>query len=348
MPKATKAKRTRKDITSSTETTKDDANRKYAAKSGVSPAKLSESEQRLLTAPKFLWYKPNSWKYRPPVPQYKPLPKARELLWSVLQQLWMNKNLFGGIIIIYGVLDIILVRGLSYSTNLTSFKNTIDHNFTGTEGKVATTALTFGYLLSGSGSSQAAQSSVYQSLLLLIASLALIWALRQVTTGRTVRVRDSFYQGMYPLVPFSLLFILLGVQLLPLAIAGGMYSAVLTGGIAVDIWEKAFWLLLFIGLSLWSLRMITATVFALYIVTLPDMTPLRAYRSAKQLVYGRRLLIWRKFIFLPVVMVLLAAVVGLPLVFFAAPLAIWIFFILGIVAVPIVHGYLYNLYRDML
>jgi len=60
------------------------------------------------------------------------------------------------------------------------------------------------------------------------------------------------------------------------------------------------------------------------------------------------LLIWRKFIFLPVVMVLLAAVVGLPLVFFAAPLAIWIFFILGIVAVPIVHGYLYNLYRDML
>jgi hypothetical protein len=141
---------------------------------------------------------------------------------------------------------------------------------------------------------------------------------------------------------------LLGLQLVPLAIGGGLYSAVIGNGIAVHLWEKAFWLLLFIGLGFWSLRMITASIFAIYVITLPDMTPLRAYRSAKQLVYGRRLLLWRKLIFLPVVLLVLAAAIELPLIFFLTPVAVWIFFGLSMVALPVVHGYLYNLYRAML
>lgn len=94
--------------------------------------------------------------------------------------------------------------------------------------------------------------------------------------------------------------------------------------------------------------MITASVFALYIATLPDMTPLRAYRSARQLVYGRRLLIWRKFLFLPAALLVLAAVIEVPFILFITPLAVWTFFIVGVVALPVVHGYLYSLYREML
>ncbi|MEJ0072923.1 MAG: hypothetical protein WDN27_02440 [Candidatus Saccharibacteria bacterium] len=185
-------------------------------------------------------------------------------------------------------------------------------------------------------------------MLLVVCSLAFIWALRQALAKHPVRIRDSFYRGMYPLVPFFLALLLLGMQLLPLVIGGGLYSAVVSGGIAIHWYEKALFILIFVGLGLWSLRMITASIFALYIVALPDMTPLRAYRSARKLVYGRRLLIWRKLIFLPIVLLLLAIIIELPLILFLTPVAEWVFFALSMLTLPIVHGYLYNLYREML
>ncbi len=310
--------------------------------------KHADSGQRLLQTPKRTWYKPLTWRNRPPAPNYKPLPKARKLFWVVLRQLWVNRLPFGGITLIYGLLNILLVRGLSGSANLVALKSTLDSVFSGAGGKLASSAMSFGYLLLNSGSSNTASSGIYQSILLVVCSLAFIWALRQVLAGHGIRIRDSFYQGMYPLLPFLLVFLLIGVQLLPVGIGGALYSTVVSGGIAVDAWEKAVVFALFLGVALWSLRMITATIFALYIVTLADMTPLRAYRSARQLVYGRRLAIWRKLIFLPVALLILAALFEVPLIMFLTPLAVWMLFIISMLTLPIVHSYLYGLYREML
>lgn len=310
--------------------------------------KRSKSGKRLLTAPRRIWYRPLTWQYGPPKPQYKPMPKARILFWTVLGQLKKNWKLFGGIVLIYGILNIILVRGLAGSSDLTNLKSALDSGLQGFDGKLVSTATTFTYLVASSGNGSTDTSSVYQTMLFILCSLAFIWAFRQVMAARTVRVRDSFYHGMYPLVPFLLLFLLLGVQLIPMAIGAGLYSMVTSGGIAVHLWEKAFFLALLVASVLWSLRMATATIFGIYIVALPDMTPIRAYRSARQLVYKRRLIIWRKLLFLTVAMLLLAAAIELPLIAFLTPLAVWTFFIINMLALPIVHGYLYNLYREML
>ena len=94
--------------------------------------------------------------------------------------------------------------------------------------------------------------------------------------------------------------------------------------------------------------MITASVFALYIVTLPDMSPFRALRSAKELVRGRRLMIWRKLILLPFVLFLGTTVVVLPFLLFLTPLTVWIFFILSTAWFAVIHSYLYTLYRELL
>ena len=163
-----------------------------------------------------------------------------------------------------------------------------------------------------------------------------------------MRVRDAFYLGMYPLVPFLLLFALASVQLVPLVVSGTLYSYVIAGHIAVHAWEIMLWVVLCLGLALWSLRMVTATVFALYIVTLPDMTPVLAWRSARQLVDRRRLYIWRKLLFLPVAMLVCAAVIEIPIILYLAPVAPWMLFALTTLALPVLHGYLYNLYREML
>lgn len=303
---------------------------------------------RVLPRPTQIWYRPLTWRHRPARPAYKPLPKARKLLLAVFKQLWQYRLLFGGIAAIYGVLNLLLVRGLAGSSDLVTLKTSLDGLLSGVGGKLTSSFASFVYLLTTSGSGNTASSGVYQSILLIICSLAYVWALRQALAKHTVRIRESFYGGMYPLVPYILLLLLIGVQLLPLIIGGALFSTVVSGGIAVHLWEKGLWLLLFIGLGLWSLRMITASVFALYIVTLPEMTPFRALRSAKQLVYSRRLLIWRKLLFLPVALFVLAAIIELPFILILTPVAPWIFFILSTVALAVVHGYLYNLYREML
>lgn len=303
---------------------------------------------RILQAPSRYWYNPLTWRHRPPVPRYKPLPKARKLFWVVLKQLWANRILFGGIIVIYGILNLVLVKSLSGSSNLVSMKSALDGIFHGVGGKLFGSTISFTYLLATSGSGNTTTSGIYQAILLLACSLAFIWALRQIIAKRKVRIRDSFYLGMYPVVPFILVFLVICIQLIPLAVGGAAYIAVLNNNIVVGLWEKLLALLIFILLGLWSLRMLTASLFALYIVTLPDMVPLQAYRSARQLVYGRRLLIWRKLIFLPLILLLLSIAIEIPLIYFLTPIASWAFFIISMLTLPIVHGYFYNLYREML
>ena len=305
--------------------------------------------KRLLQQPQRLWYKPLTWRYRPPVPKYKPLPKARVLFWRVLKQLWASKWLFLGIIAVYGVLDLILVRGLSGgASNLSQVKASLDGVLHGVMGKLFTSFVSLSYLVASSGASTSATAAVYEAILLVLCSLAYIWALRQTLAGHKVRVRDSFYQGMYPLVTLLLVFALLSLQLLPLAAAGGLFTLNQIGGFTVHWYEWVIYIAVELALAFWSFRMVTATVFALYIVTLPGMTPLRAYRNARRLVYGRRLLLWRKLIFLPTIIILLTLLIEVPMILWLTPLASWTFFIITMVALPIVHGYLYNLYREML
>lgn len=313
--------------------------------------KTAANGKRLLQQPQRLWYKPLSWRYRPPIPKYKPLPKARVLFWHVLRQFWRNWRVFGGIALVYGILNLVLVRGMSGASDLSNFKSSLDSVLHGNADNLLESLATFGYLVGTSGSTGSSpdQSGAYQTVLLVVCSLAYIWALRKTLTGNEVRqIRNSFYQGMYPLVPFMLLFLLGCVQLIPMAVGTWLLSFVTSGGIVVTIWERLLFVSIWAVLSLWSLRMITALVVALYVVTLPDMNPMRAYRSARQLVYRRRLLVWRKLIFLPFVLLILAAAIEIPLIMFLTPVAEWAFFVISALFLPLVHGYLYNLYREML
>jgi hypothetical protein len=265
-----------------------------------------------------------------------------------LQQLWRHRLLFGGISLIYGLLNLLLVRGLASTSDVGSFKDLVSSVFHGALGQVETAVTSFLYLVSTSGGGGTPTSGTYQTVLLVVVSLAFIWALRQTAAGNRPRIRDSFYLGMYPLVPFLLVLLTIGVQLIPLAIGSFLYSTLVTNGIVIDGGEKLLAGVLCAIPVLWSLRMITASAFALYIVTLPEMTPMKALRSARELVYKRRLLLWRKFILLPVVLLVVAIIIEIPLIVWLTPLAEWAFFVYSMLALAFVHGYMYNLYREML
>jgi hypothetical protein len=189
---------------------------------------------------------------------------------------------------------------------------------------------------------------MYQIMLILLLSLVFIWTLRQVYAGQAVQLKDSFYRSMTPLVQFMLVVLVVLAQLLPLSIGLLIYSTAAANGLAVTILEQLLLGLLALILSAVSLYMLSSSFFALYIVTLPDMTPLAALRSARQLVRGRRLPVLLRILFLPFVMIVAAAAIIMPLILFVTPLAALVFYAITLLIWPLVHSYMYTLYRSML
>lgn len=276
------------------------------------------------------------------------LPNVWRLSRQAAAALWNHKKLFIGLTIIYGLLNLVLVQGLASNTDVSGLKNEFNQVFKGNLGQVATSLSIFATLVGSAGNGSSDTAGAYQLFLVLLASLAIIWALRQTQAGAVIRVRDAYYKGIYPLVPFILVLLVIGLQLLPLIIGTGLYSLVITNGIATVAAEKICWALLAILLALLSFYMISSSLFALYIVTLPDMTPMKALRSARELVRFRRWTVLRKVLFLPVALLVAAAIIMVPIIIFLTPVAQWVFFILTMLALVAVHSYMYSLYRELL
>lgn len=264
---------------------------------------------------------------------------------KLLQQHW---RLFLVITIIYGVLSIILVRGIGGGLDLSSLKESLKNGVEGQYSQLATGTILFSYLIGSSGSSANPDAGTYQTLLVVLMSLVVIWALRQVLAGQAIKARDAFYKGTYPLVQFILILLVISVQLLPLLIGAWIYAAVIGNGLASSGPEKLLWLVIFFALAVASFYMVSSSIFAAYIVTLPDMTPLKALRSARALVRNRRWAVIRKVLFLPVAVFVIGAVIMIPLILVVTPAAEWIFFALSMCSLVIVHSYMYNLYRELL
>lgn len=275
------------------------------------------------------------------------LPNVWNLTRIAADTLWQYKKLFAGITLIYALLNLVFVQSSVGSTDLSSVRDALNQTGHGHLGGLTAGLGAFAVLLSG-GSSSNTGASAYQLILLVIASLAVIWTLRQLLAGFEVRVKDAYYQGMYPFVPFVLVLSVIGLQLTPLLVGSAVYQIVVGNGIAVNLVERLFWALLYFALAVLSLYMISSSVFALYIVTLQDMTPVKALRSARDLVRGRRWTVLRKVLYLPLFLLVAAGVILLPVILWLTPLAQWIFFLLTMFALVAAHAYLYTLYRELL
>lgn len=257
-------------------------------------------------------------------------------------------KLFLGITVIYVVLSVVLVKGFSTTSNLADVKTAIGDIF-GSDITVITKASTlFSVLMSTAGTSSGDVASIYQSILLVLMSLIYVWALRMTAAGHSWRVKDAFYKSTYPLVPFILVIAVGMLQMIPAAIGGFLANVAYVGGIAVTPIEEVLWALLVFLFFLWSLYMLVSTVMALYIVTLPDMGPLQALRTARNLVMFRRWTILRKFIFMPVLLIIGMVVIMTPTLLFLTPVAEWIYLVLTVSSLGLVHSYFYNLYRELL
>lgn len=315
------------------------------AKSQNQKTKSDASSSRKLATPKY-----RSFRISKRIKQTKPaLTGGFRLFYRSLLTLKNGWKLLGGIALIYLLVSLLLVRGLSVTIGAGEIKDALQQLFGG-GGQVAASVTVFGLLLGSAGASASDAASVYQTVFLIVFSLAFIWALRQYLSEKTqkIRIRDAFYRGMYPLVPVVLVLLVIGLQLVPLYVSGFLYSAVFGTGLAVTVLEQVLWAILLFLLALLSLYLVSSSIIALYIATLPNVTPMQALRSSRDLVRHRRWIIMRKVFFLPVAMITLAGIIVVPLIMLSPTLAEWVFLGLSALALPIVHTYLYSLYRELL
>jgi hypothetical protein len=263
-----------------------------------------------------------------------PLPGSFKLAW---QSLVFIKNFWkslGGIVLVYAILNIIFGSGL-----LSSASSSISSS-----NKFSDALTSYGTLISGGSSNQTA---TMQSVLLVIESLVIIWALRHLFSGEQIKVKNAYYHSMSPLIPFVLVVFMIILQLLPFTIGSALLAVVLSTTYGSSVIGAVF-TILFVLLAAWSIYMVSSSVFAMYIVTLPNMHPLQSLRSAKNLVHYRRWALIRKLLFLPFFIIIFMGVFIVPLILWVNFLVVPLFFTLAMLAVLFFHIYLYGLYKGLL
>ncbi len=269
------------------------------------------------------------------------------LLRLALSHLWLHKQLFAGIVGIYLVVNLLLVRGFAFTADLGTAKDAIAELTSGSVGQLVGSFAVLGILVD-SASPAGEAANVYQTFLVILFSLIMIWALRQTFANVTISLRDAMYKSTYPLIQFLIVLFVVGLQMLPFIAASFIYGATIGSGLASSLAEIIAWSFLSFLLILWSIYMVTSSLFALYIVTLPDMTPLRALRSAKGLVQFRRWTVMRKVLFIPFACIAIIGLVMIPVIYIVTPAAEVIFLILSASVIACVHSYVYVLYRELL
>lgn len=278
----------------------------------------------------------------------KPIPNVFRLtgqVFSIFKKFWRP---LAGIVLVYLILNVVFASGIgSLSTAVGNIKDDLNSNSNHAHPLVSGIS-GFLSLISTSGVSGSPTGSALQTMLIILESLVIIWALRQLLAGNSIRVKQAYYSAMTPLVPFLVVGFFIILQLLPALVGAVAFSAVASSLSSVStVWTWAFGAI-FVILAAWSVYMLSATVFAMYIVTLPGTYPRAAIRSAAQLVRYRRWSILLRVLFLPVVLLVILGVIIIPLILFATFLVVPVFYVLSMLAILFVHAYLYNLYRGLL
>ncbi|MDB5182743.1 MAG: hypothetical protein JWO47_527 [Candidatus Saccharibacteria bacterium] len=279
----------------------------------------------------------------------KTLPTAWVVLGRSVRHLYRHKKLFLGILLVYAILYVIFIKGFSANFKLGDLRANLNSTFKGKQNSFSSGVALFGLLLGTAGTTSSETGGVYQMLLITLTSLALIWALRN-TFGKYPKagIKESFYKSTGQLVPFLGVALLMIVQLLPALIVASLYSSVQTNGLLVGYFQRGVGIAILLAGLAWTLYMLSSTMFALYIVTLPNAKPWESLRAAKDLVRFRRVLVMRKVLFLPVALLVAAAVVLLPLIIYIPIAAEVIFLVFTILILGVVHSYLYTLYRSLI
>jgi hypothetical protein len=285
---------------------------------------------------------------RKPIKRQVTLPSSMNLLRFSFAFLWRHKRLFA----IFTVVYVAAQYGLSFL-----FAQSIDVREARAQisellgGELPAYSVAYGlsnFIASTVQSRSSEAIGVYQNMITLFGTLGVLWTLRQLFADKIVRFRDVFYQGQYPFLQFFATVIILALALVPLAISAFLYNITITQGIAVTGLEQSIWVIICILFAILSFYLFVPGIIALYIVTLPEVSPFTAYASAWRLLEGRRSAVMLR-VLVGYVLILLVGILTMMLSsYFLTVASEAVFYLLTFIGVIVTNIYTYKLYRELL
>lgn len=237
---------------------------------------------------------------------------------QVISFILKNRKIFLSLVL-FSSISAFLLFGMSsqenYSKLVDTMASTSGDFFDSAFGKVESAGILFAVAVSGGISPEITEAQqIFAVIVMLITWLTTVWLSRNILAGNKVKLRDGLYSAGSPIIATLCLVMLAFVQLIPVGIAGFGYSAaaatgLLNGGVeAMMFWMAAAML------TLLSLSWLTSTFFALIIITIPGVYPMKALSVAKSLVFGRRIRIMMRLIWLSLSTFLGWVIVLLPVI----------------------------------
>lgn len=289
------------------------------------------------------------------------LPGYWSFMIGVARTLWASKKLFGGLIVTYIVITIV-ISGVgqqdTYSNLASALKSSGGDLFSGNFGSVGSASLLLlASVTTGLSPNITQAQSVLGGLAAFFGWLTTIWLLRNVLAGHKPKLRDGLYNSGSPVLATVIVGFIVTVQLLPSAIALIIYTAAQNSGLLeVGVSAMLVWLSVIL-LGLLTIYWLSSSLIALVVVTLPGMYPMQAIRAAGDLVVGRRLRVLYRLLWLALATVVVWLLVMVPIILFddwikkLVPAISWLplvpLTIIAMSAVTLVYvaSYIYLLYR---
>lgn len=232
---------------------------------------------------------------------------------------WTHRQLFSRLVLIVWI-GLSLVSLTAEQTQYASLSEATHEAVRGLpEGSyraLAATGVLFSSVLSGSLTSVLSEGQhVARAALYLMLWLVMVWLLRHLLTGSTMKVRDGLYNAGAPLIPVLLIVLLGMVQLLPLALTVSLFAALLTTGALSQTLIIGLMSIVSIALSVATLYWLSGTFFAAIIATIPGTYPVAALRSARAVITGYRGRVLLRMAWLGFVLLVAFTAVMLPILF---------------------------------
>ena len=189
--------------------------------------------------------------------------------------------------------------------------------------------------------------------------LTVVWLLRNFLGEKKVKFRDALYSAGAPIISTLLTVLILLIQLVPMGVAIIVTSSIWQSGVIQGGVESMALSVALIMIVLLSLYWVTSTFFAMVIVTLPGMYPLRAMVIAGDLVIGRRLRLFYRVLWLLVTLLSWWIVIMIPTIVFDSwiksvfkqiagwPIVPVVFMLLATFLIIWAASYIYLLYRKV-
>ena len=235
--------------------------------------------------------------------------------------LFKNWKLFLPLIVIAVILNVVLV-GIMSESGYVQFREILDQTSSevvdGDIGNVAKAGLLLvSTVTTGGLSSESSESSaVFGVLIFLILWLTTIFLLRHRLAEHKVKLRDGLYNAMTPLISTFLVFAVAVVQCIPIFILVVVYSAaVQTEFLATPFYALLFFIFAALMIVI-SGYLLSGTLMALVAVSAPGLYPMKAIRTASDLMMGRRVKLILRLVALALTLALMWVVVMLPLILF--------------------------------